>query len=77
VLDTAAVRKTLPRTGGKLVTGKPFTILAMGDSVTATGDYEAMLVMLLSRATGNPHIALAAQAGHTGLTPAATPEARK
>jgi len=56
VLDAAAVRKALPRTGEKLLEGKPFTILSMGDSVTATGDYEAMLVMLLKRATGNVQI---------------------
>jgi lysophospholipase L1-like esterase len=55
-LDAAAVRKALPRTGKRLLDGKPFTILSMGDSVTATGDYETILVMLLARATGNPHV---------------------
>lgn len=55
-LDAAAVRKALPRTAAKLLGGKPVTILSMGDSVTATGDYEAMLVMLLKRATGNAQI---------------------
>ena len=55
-LDAAAVRKALPRAGAKLLEGRPFVILSMGDSVTATGDYEAMLVMLLARTTGNPNI---------------------
>lgn len=55
-LDVAAVRKALPRTGAKLLEGQPFVILSMGDSVTATGDYESLLVMLLARATGNPSI---------------------
>lgn len=55
-LDAAAVRKALPRTGAKLLEGKPFLILSMGDSVTATGDYESLLVMLLARATGNANI---------------------
>jgi lysophospholipase L1-like esterase len=55
-LDAAAVRKALPRTAEKLLGGKPFTILSMGDSVTRTGDYESMLVMLLKRATGNTNI---------------------
>ncbi|NQU39654.1 MAG: hypothetical protein HQ523_06855 [Lentisphaerae bacterium] len=58
-LDAAAVRKALPRTGDKLLGGKPFTILSMGDSVTATGDYESLLVMLLARATGNTNISFA------------------
>jgi lysophospholipase L1-like esterase len=57
-LDAASLRKALPRTGEKLLGGQPFTILSMGDSVTATGDYEGMLVMLLARATGNPNIAV-------------------
>lgn len=58
-LDAAAVRKALPRMGDKLLGGQPFRILSMGDSVTATGDYEAMLVMLLARATGNLNITFA------------------
>ncbi len=48
-LSTEAVRKALPHTGEKLFGGKPFTILSMGDSVTATGDYESLLVMLPKR----------------------------
>lgn len=55
-LDVVTVRKVLPRTGAKLLEGKPFLILSMGDSVTATGDYESLLVMLLARATGNANI---------------------
>jgi len=58
-LDAAAVRTALPRTGAKLLEGKPFFILSMGDSVTATGDYESLLVMLLARAAGNPNITFA------------------
>ena len=55
-LNKEAVIKALPHNGEKLLGGKPFTILSMGDSVTRTGDYESMLVMLLKRATGNPNI---------------------
>lgn len=55
-LDPATIRRQLPKTGEKLLSGKPFTILSMGDSVTHTGDYESMLVMMLKRATGNNSI---------------------
>jgi len=55
-VDLAAARRTLPRTGDKLLSGRPYTILSMGDSVTYTGDYESMLVMMLRRATGNERI---------------------
>ena len=55
-MDEGAVIRNLPRAGVKLVTGRPFTILAMGDSVTATGEYETILGMLLERATGNRRI---------------------
>jgi lysophospholipase L1-like esterase len=55
-LNKEAVIKALPHNGEKLLGGKPFTILSMGDSVTRTGDYESMLVMLLKRATGNTNI---------------------
>jgi lysophospholipase L1-like esterase len=54
--DPRAVEAALPRSGGKLMRGEPFTILAMGDSVTNTGDYEGMLALLLKRATGNEKI---------------------
>jgi lysophospholipase L1-like esterase len=55
-LDPAQVKQQLPRQGEKLFSGKPFTILSMGDSVTKTGDYESMLVRMLRRATGNKKI---------------------
>ncbi|HUW31957.1 MAG TPA: GDSL-type esterase/lipase family protein [Planctomycetota bacterium] len=57
-IDKTALSATLPRNGAKLVAGEPYTIVAMGDSVTATGDYEGMLSMLLSRATGNAKISV-------------------
>jgi lysophospholipase L1-like esterase len=41
---------------------QPLTLLSMGDSVTATGDYETLLAMLLRRATGNPAIVTAERA---------------
>jgi lysophospholipase L1-like esterase len=59
-LDTKAKRAllaALPRTGKKLLGGKPFTLISMGDSVTATGDYDRLLTLLLQRATGNAKIA--------------------
>ncbi|MET0261433.1 MAG: SGNH/GDSL hydrolase family protein [Rariglobus sp.] len=51
-----ALMKTLPRGGKKLLGGEPFTILAIGDSVTATGPYPEILKRLLARATGNGEI---------------------
>ncbi len=48
--------KALPRGGKKLIGGEPFTILAIGDSVTATGPYPEILARLLARATGNQEI---------------------
>ena len=55
-VDRKAVLACLPLNGGKLMGGQPYVILSMGDSVTSTGDYETMLVMMLKRATGNPNI---------------------
>lgn len=55
-LDPAAVARTLPRSGAKLLAGEPFRILAMGDSVTDTGSYHELLARLLARATGNARI---------------------
>lgn len=54
-IDKAAALASLPRNGQKLFDGK-YTFLSMGDSVTNTGDYESMLVMMLKRATGNTNI---------------------
>ena len=52
----AAVLRALPRNGKKLLAGQPFLGVAMGDSVTNTGDYVGMLTLLLERATGNHSI---------------------
>lgn len=54
--DLALLRQSLPRQAEKLLKGDPFTILAMGDSVTSTGEYAEMLAMMLRRATGNQSI---------------------
>lgn len=59
VLDAAALNQTLPRQGKRLANGEPFTILAIGDSVTATGPYPEILARYLRRATGNKNIAVA------------------
>lgn len=55
-LTAEAVRATLPRRGAKLGDEEPFTILAIGDSVTATGPYPEILAKLLGRATGHADI---------------------
>lgn len=55
-IDRAALLAALPRSGAKLLAGEPFSILAMGDSVTNTGDYHGMFARLLARATGNRRI---------------------
>ncbi|MGE9291078.1 MAG: SGNH/GDSL hydrolase family protein, partial [Puniceicoccales bacterium] len=60
--DEKALLTTLPRQGPKLLSGEPYTIFAMGDSVTATGDYPTMLAMLLRRATGNDQVAAVVRA---------------
>lgn len=52
-LPAEAAAQTLPLTSGKLFSGKPYTILAIGDSVTATGPYPEILAQLLGRAAGN------------------------
>jgi lysophospholipase L1-like esterase len=70
-LDPEAVRRTLPRQAQRLLSGEPVTLLAMGDSVTSTGDYPRLLAMLLSRATGNRQITLQVQA-HPGRSVDAT-----
>ena len=55
-LAAQALRATLPRGGERLAAGEPFSILAMGDSVTATGNHAGILARLLARATGNRRI---------------------
>ncbi|MBN1828098.1 MAG: hypothetical protein JW884_02990, partial [Deltaproteobacteria bacterium] len=55
-LDQTRVEKILTQKGKKLFSNQSFRIVSMGDSVTHTGDYESMLVMLLESATGNKNI---------------------
>ncbi|OGV36903.1 MAG: hypothetical protein A2X48_16050 [Lentisphaerae bacterium GWF2_49_21] len=55
-IDPEVMRLALPRAADKILKGEPFKILAMGDSVTNTGDFENMLAAMLSRATGNRNI---------------------
>ena len=62
MIDPEALRDRLPRFAEKLLSGQPVTILAAGDSVTATGDYPIMLKLLLERLTGNPDIRIAVAA---------------
>ncbi len=64
-LDPAVLRAALPRRGGRLLAGEPFSILAMGDSVTATGEHHRLLALMLARATGNQRIAVV-QAAYPG-----------
>lgn len=54
--DAKTLRRTIPQSYRKLLSGQPFKILSMGDSVTNTGDYESLLVKMLARATGNRNI---------------------
>lgn len=55
-IDKRRIAANLPLSSRKLLRGEKYTLLSMGDSVTNTGDYESMLVMLLQRATGNKNI---------------------
>lgn len=55
-LDPVALRHALPLSGMRLLAGKPYLLLAMGDAVTATGDYAGILQLLLTRATGSREI---------------------
>lgn len=59
-INIKEIKKTLPNTWKKLISGKEYKILAMGDSVTQTlssyGGYEKILAMYLERATGNKNI---------------------
>lgn len=50
------LRSGMPRRAGKLFSGDPFTVLAIGDSVTATGPYPEILARLLEKASGNRRI---------------------
>jgi lysophospholipase L1-like esterase len=59
------IQAALPHTANILLSGKPYLIVAMGDSVTWTGEYEKLLTMLLQRATGNKNIT-ALNKGYTG-----------
>jgi lysophospholipase L1-like esterase len=69
--DPAQLKKSLPRAADKLLSGQPITLVAMGDSVTATGAYPLMLGKMLARATGNPHITVEVRA-HAGRSIDAT-----
>ncbi len=60
-----AVRRSLPTSSQKLLGGEPVTILALGDSVTATGEYPEILRRMLARATKNPHVSVVVK-GHPG-----------
>lgn len=66
-LKTEAVRAALPRSAENLLGSKPFIILAMGDSVTATGSYPEIFRRMLSRATGNSNIGVVVKA-HPGCS---------
>jgi lysophospholipase L1-like esterase len=55
-IKRAALLRALPLNGKKLLEGKPFLGVAMGDSVTNAGDYEGLLAKMLTRATGNPNV---------------------
>lgn len=46
----------LPRTAAKLCSGQPYTVLAVGDSVTATGKYYEFLAEILAKESGNPQV---------------------
>lgn len=70
-INPDALRIALPHHGQRLLEGQPVTLLAMGDSVTATGIYHQLLVMLLREATGNKQINLHVKA-HPGKSVDAT-----
>lgn len=65
------VEQRLPRTGRKLVAGEPFSLLAMGDSVTETGEFHELLALLLQRAFHNPNVS-AVKRGKAGRSIDAT-----
>ena len=56
--DRNRALKALPRNGKDLLDGRAFVIIAMGDSVTFSGDYEGILQKMLARATGNKQITI-------------------
>ncbi len=60
--DRDRAAKRLPRSAQKLFDRQPFTFLAMGDSVTHTGDYETLLKMMLERSTGNANVRFVSRA---------------
>ena len=65
------VERRLPRTGRRLAAGEPFTILAMGDSVTDTGEFHELLACLLRRGFSHPGVS-AVKRGHPGRSIDAT-----
>lgn len=52
-LDETLLSARLPLSAAALLGGKPFRILATGDSVTWSGDYLGMFAAMLGRASGN------------------------
>jgi len=70
-IDAAALRKALPRSAGRVLAGEPYTIVALGDSVTATGPYAKIFARFLERATGNQSIRVEVR-GHPGKSIDAT-----
>lgn len=70
-INRDALLRALPRQGKRLLTGEPITLLAIGDSVTATGDYPKLLAMMLQQATGNRNITVQVKA-HPGKSVDAT-----
>ena len=70
-VSAGVLQETLPRTGAKLERGEPYTILAVGDSVTVTGNYQEFLARRLKEFTGNEQIK-AVKKGHGGCSADAT-----
>lgn len=70
-LEPTALRAALPTAAGKLLAGERVVMVAMGDSVTATGSFDELLAMMLSRATGNTRIE-AVKRAHSGRSIDAT-----
>jgi len=66
-IDRAALLRAIPRHGKQLLDGQPCKLVTMGDSITTTGDYKTMLVLMLQRATGNKQITVVNR-GRYGMT---------
>jgi len=57
-VDRHILLRNLPHCGRKLLAGQAITAVAMGDSITNTGDYKGILTRLLARGTGNTHVTI-------------------